>query len=84
MYVPGRTHEGGTDMKARVQKWGNDLALCIPKPFATRVGLQRNSPVELSLVNGKIVIAPVVEPALTLEHMLAQITQDNLHSEQVL
>lgn len=68
-------------MKTRVQKWGDNLALCIPKPFATRVGLQHNSPVELSLVNGKIIIAPVIEPALTLELLLAQINQDNVHGE---
>jgi len=68
-------------MRTRVQKWGNSLALRIPKPFATEIGLQRNSPVEVSLVNGQLVIVPVVEPALTLEHLLAQVTDENLHSE---
>ncbi|HUV93601.1 MAG TPA: AbrB/MazE/SpoVT family DNA-binding domain-containing protein [Anaerolineae bacterium] len=68
-------------MRARVQKWGNSLALRIPKPFATEIGLQRNSPVEVSLVDGRLVIVPVVEPAFTLEGLLAQVSEDNLHGE---
>ncbi len=68
-------------MRTRVQKWGNSLALRIPKPFAAEIGLRRNSPVEVSLVNGQLVIVPVVEPALTLECLLAQVTEDNLHGE---
>ena len=68
-------------MRTRVQKWGNSLALRIPKAFATEIGLQRNSPVEVSLVNGQLVIVPVVEPVLTLEYLLAQVTEHNLHGE---
>jgi len=68
-------------MKTRVQKWGNSLALRIPKPFAVEIGLDRDSTVEMSMIDGKLVIAPVIEPALTLEHLLAQVTKDNLHTE---
>ena len=68
-------------MRTQVQKWGNSLALRLPKPFATEIGLQRNSPVEISLVDGKLVVAPVVEPVLTLEYLLAQVNEDNLHAE---
>lgn len=64
-------------MRTQVQKWGNSLALRLPKPFATEIGLQRNSPVEISLVDGKLII----EPVLTLEHLLAQVNEDNLHAE---
>lgn len=68
-------------MRTRVQKWGNSLALRIPKPFATEVGLKRDSTVEISLADGRLVIAPVAEPVLTLEYLLAQVTEDNLHGE---
>jgi len=64
-----------------VKKWGNSLALRIPKPFAAEIGLQRNSPVEMSLVGGRLVIVPVVEPTPTLERLLAQVSEDNLHGE---
>jgi antitoxin MazE len=68
-------------MKTRVQKWGNSLALRIPKSFATQVGLQTDSSVEVSLVKGKLVIAPIVKRKLTLRALLAQVTEDNLHRE---
>ena len=68
-------------MQTRLQKWGNSLALRIPKAFATEMGLQNDSSVEVSLVNGTLVIAPVAEPKLLLEQLLAQITEDNLNPE---
>lgn len=68
-------------MLTRVKKWGNSLAVRIPKPFAGEVGLEQDTPVEVSLVSGKLVIVPVLESALSLDQLLAQVTEDNLHSE---
>ena len=68
-------------MRTRVQKWGNSLALRIPKSFATQVGLQRETSVELSLANRKLVITPVTKPKLTLKQLLAKITKENLHHQ---
>jgi len=68
-------------MKTRVQKWGNSLALRIPKSFATEVGLQRETSVEISLANGKLVITPVAKPKPTLKQLLAKVTKENLHRE---
>jgi len=68
-------------MKTRVQKWGNSLALRIPKSFADEVGLQKETSVEVSLVDGKIVVTPVTEAKLTLEQLLSKVTKENLHHE---
>ncbi len=68
-------------MKTRVQKWGNSLALRIPKSFATEVGLRTDSSVDVTLVKGKLVIAPIVKRELTLKALLAQVTDNNLHHE---
>ncbi len=68
-------------MRTRVQKWGNSLALRIPKSFATEVGLQRETAVEVSLANGKLVITPVAKPKLALKQLLAKVTKENLHHE---
>ncbi len=68
-------------MITRVQKWGNSLALRIPKSFAAEVGLQTDSSVEVSLADGKLVIAPIAKSKLTLKQLLAQVTDDNLHHE---
>ncbi len=68
-------------MKTRVQKWGNSLALRIPKSFADEVGIQKETPVEVSLADGKLVITPVTQPKLTLKQLLAKVTKENLHHE---
>jgi antitoxin MazE len=68
-------------MKSRVQKWGNSLALRIPKSFASEVGLENESTVEVSLANGKLVITPVAKPEPTLKQLLAKITPENIHHE---
>ena len=68
-------------MKTRVQKWGNSLALRIPKSFADEVGLQKETSVEVSLADGKIVIMRLTKPKLTLEQLLSKVTKDNLHHE---
>jgi antitoxin MazE len=64
-----------------VKRWGNSLALRIPKVLADGVGLRDGSAVELTLVDGKLVILPVVADEPTLEDLLALVTEANLHSE---
>ncbi|MHC1623410.1 MAG: AbrB/MazE/SpoVT family DNA-binding domain-containing protein [Candidatus Methanospirareceae archaeon] len=68
-------------MRTRVPKWGNSLALRIPKSFAAEVGLQRETSVEVSLANGKLVVTPVVKPKMSLKQLLAKVTKDNIHRE---
>jgi antitoxin MazE len=68
-------------MKIRIQKWGNSLALRIPKSFAIEVGLQQETAVEISMIDGKLVIAPIAKPTQTLEQLLTNVTEENLHHE---
>ena len=68
-------------METRVQKWGNSLALRIPKPLASQIGLEPNSPVELSLRGNKLMIELVTPPELNLEDLLTRVTRDNIHGE---
>ena len=68
-------------MKTRIQKWGNSLALRIPKSFADEVGLQRETSVDVSLTDGKLIVTWVSKPKPTLKQLLSKITKDNLHHE---
>jgi antitoxin MazE len=68
-------------MKTRVQKWGNSLALRIPKAFADDAGLRENTRVELSLSDGKLVVNALTEEPITLSELLKGVTDDNLHGE---
>jgi antitoxin MazE len=66
-------------MNARVQKWGNSLALRIPKIYADQIGLSSNSPVEIFLEGNRLVIEPARRP--TLDILLDGVTPDNIHTE---
>jgi len=68
-------------MRTRVQKWGNSLAVRIPKAFAAEVGLVENLPVELSVREGRLVVEPHAEEPLRLEELLEGVTEENLHGE---
>ena len=68
-------------METRVKKWGNSLALRIPSPLAAEAGLEDDSPVELLLVEGKLIVSPLHRVKYSLEHLLAQVTEENTHSE---
>ena len=45
------------------------------------MGLDDDSPVNLSLMDGKLLITPAVRSELRLEALLAQETEGNLHRE---
>ena len=68
-------------MQARIQKWGNSLALRIPKAFALEVGLKEDGDVELSVQRGRLVVEPPATPSYTLEELLADVRPSNLHGE---
>ncbi len=68
-------------MRTRVQKWGNSLALRIPKSFAAEIGLAENLAVDLSVAEGCLVVQPQPEQSLRLEDLLRAITDENLHGE---
>jgi antitoxin MazE len=66
-------------MKTQVQKWGNSLAVRIPKSFAAEVGLSENLTVDLSVSDGRLVLQPMPEENLRLEDLLRGVTAENLH-----
>jgi len=68
-------------MQARVQKWGNSLAIRIPKSFASQSHLGQNTLVEMLLEDGKIVLFAVPQPQMSLAQLLESVSADNLHSE---
>jgi antitoxin MazE len=68
-------------MVAKIKKWGNSLALRIPKALAEEAGLTDNAVVEVKLKGGKLVISPPALADPTLEELLAQVTPETLHPE---
>jgi antitoxin MazE len=68
-------------MKTRVQKWGNSLAVRIPKSFAEGMGVGNNAPVEMSLEEGALVIKADRDRQWDLDALLAEVTDENIHPE---
>lgn len=67
-------------MQTRIQKWGNSLALRIPKAFAIDAHLEDDTLVEVTLEEGRLVVRPA-QAAPTLAQLLAEVTKENLHTE---
>ena len=68
-------------MRVQVQKWGNSLALRIPKSFAAETELASGVDVDLTIEEGRLVITPVRKQRYTLEELVAGITPVNRHDE---
>jgi antitoxin MazE len=66
-------------MDTRVQKWGNSLAIRIPKKLAEEVDLAQGSPVDLRVDEGGIRIVPSLPPAYSLGDLLAEVSDENVH-----
>ncbi len=68
-------------METRVKRWGNSLALRIPKTLASEAGIQEETLIELVLEDGRLTIVPIPETPLALAELLDRITEDNRHEE---
>jgi antitoxin MazE len=66
--------------KAQIVKWGNSLAIRIPKPVAEQAGVQEGDPVVLEAARGQIKLVRS-ERVPTLKELVAQITPENRHEE---
>jgi antitoxin MazE len=69
-------------MLAKVRKWGNSLALRLPKALADEADVHLDSPVEITVRDHTICIQPLRQKEIfDLDDLLAGVTSDNLHGE---
>jgi len=66
--------------KAQVVKWGNSLAVRIPKPIAEKAGVAEGDPVILEAAQGEIKLVRI-ERIPTLKELVSQITPQNRYEE---
>jgi len=66
---------------SRVQKWGNSLAVRIPKSMAEDLEIGENAMVNQTLENGSLVMSPDRQKRHQLADMLDRFTPDNVHAE---
>jgi antitoxin MazE len=68
-------------MRVRIQKWGNSLVLELPKALAREAGFEEDGEVELSVEEGRLVIASLVARSYILDDLLSDVRSSNLHAE---
>lgn len=64
-------------MKARIQRWGNSLAVRLPKSVTEGLGLAEGSTVDVEERDGELVLSPVHR--YRLSELLADVRADQLH-----
>jgi len=68
-------------MITKVQKWGNSLAVRIPRSVAEDTHLGSGKAVEIVARDGQIVIAPARRRQFRLDDLIKGITAKNRHTE---
>ncbi|MDO9542048.1 MAG: AbrB/MazE/SpoVT family DNA-binding domain-containing protein [Kiritimatiellia bacterium] len=68
-------------MITKVQKWGNSLAVRIPRSVAEDTQLSSGKTVNLAVHDGQIVIAPTRQRRFKLNDLLRGVTTRNRHAE---
>ena len=68
-------------MQAQVVRWGNSLAVRIPKAVAEDARLHQGDPVEIAVAADGVVQMHRVGKVPTLAQLVAQITPENRYAE---
>ena len=69
-------------MRARVQRWGNSLALRIPRAFGRELHLRPESSVDMTIDSGRLILVPIEDAAVpTLSQLLDRVSDENRHAE---
>jgi antitoxin MazE len=72
---------GGQFMKTKAQKWGNSLAVRIPKTVATQVGIKAQDDLEIEVQDGNVVLKPHLRRVYRLDDLIKRINKKNMHHE---
>ncbi|MCA9193933.1 MAG: AbrB/MazE/SpoVT family DNA-binding domain-containing protein [Planctomycetales bacterium] len=64
-----------------LQKWGNSLAIRIPKTLADQIDATDGTEVELSVRGNELVVRPRQRARLSLKELLKECRPSQLHSE---
>jgi len=68
-------------MRVRVRKWGNRLAMRIPKPLAEDADVSEGAELDLVVSEGRLMATPLRRRRASLRQLLSRVTRSNLHGE---
>lgn len=66
-------------MRTKVRRWGNSLAIRIPRSLAEELALAESADVELRAEQGRLVVLPTRQ--WTLDELVEGINAENQHGE---
>ena len=68
-------------MLTKVQRWGNSLALRIPRSFAAQAEVEAGSVVDISVGKDGLRVRPIRPRKYELKTLLKGVSRKNLHPE---
>lgn len=68
-------------MATSIAKWGNSLAVRIPSGLVKEMNLEDGTEVDISIVDGTLVLKPMKQKHYALEELVERITPENCHAE---
>lgn len=68
-------------MTTVLQKWGNSLALRIPRAYANEISAGEGQPMDVRVNRGRLVIVPITGQSYELADLVGGITKKNRHAE---
>jgi antitoxin MazE len=68
-------------MGTKIQKWGNSLAIRIPKSYAEALKFDEGSEMKFKIIKDKLVISKKKKSEFKLGDLLAKVSEKNLHKE---
>ncbi len=68
-------------MRTKIQKWGNSLAVKIPRSFAEEAGVAAGSEVQLTVRQDGLLVQPTRPRRPKLRDLLRGVKRSNRHGE---
>jgi antitoxin MazE len=68
-------------MRTKAQKWGNSLAVRLPRPVALQAGIRPNDTLDVEVRHGRVLLTRSEHQDYRLGDLLRRVTKENLHEE---
>ena len=60
-------------MAAKIQKWGNSLAIRVPKTYADALGLTEGTDIKIKIIKDKLIISRKKRQEIKLSELLSKV-----------
>lgn len=68
-------------METRIRQIVDTLYVPLPSEIVLEANLKSESVVDIAVVNGDVIVHPTACQSYSLERLLADVTEDNIHRE---